>query len=266
MITDFQYAGEFGSDYMLTPCTFDTGGGVETIDFGSQLSTERTNVVGTDERVLINPDYSSALSFTFQACKADEAGNALPISAEEYSKINRWLNRKESHVFKIKKDTYENIYYLGSFNIQAVKVNGEIYGIELTFTSAYPYGFMDEITVEYADVNNFTVYNCSDETGDIYPYIEITCLSDGDLKITNTMDNEIFEVKNCKKNEIIKIDGKSRIITSSVDTHKVCDDFNYNYLKIISTYEERLNTYSSSVNINITVKYSPVRKAGVYCE
>ena len=110
------------------------------------------------------------------------------------------------------------------------------------------------------------MYNCSDETGDIYPYIEIKCLSDGDLKITNSMDNEIFEVKNCKKNEVIKIDGKNRIITSSVDTHKVCDDFNYNYLKIISTYGEWLNTYFSSVNINITVKYSPVRKAGVYCE
>ncbi len=263
MITDFQYAQEFGSDYMLMPCKFDSGGGVETIDFGSQLSTERTNVVGTDERVLINPAYSSTPTFTFQACKVDSYGNPLPVSAEEYSKINRWLNRKESHKFKVKEDTYENIYYWGSFNIQAVKINGVIYGIELTFTSDYPYGFMDENTVEYSNVNNFTIYNCSDETGDIYPNIEITCLSDGDLKITNTMDNEIFEIKNCTKNEVIKIDSKNRVIMSSADTHNLCNDFNYNYLKIISTYENRLNIYSSTLNINITVKYSPVRKVGV---
>lgn len=262
-MTDFQYDNEFGSDYMLMPCLFDSNGGVETVDFGSQFSGEAISIVGTDETVNVNNTYSSMRFPTFQACKIDSSCNPLPISAEEFSKINRWLNRKESHKFKIKEESYENIYFLGKFNVQAIKINESIQGVSLTFQSDYPYGFVDEISINYKNCKEFMIYDHSDETGDIYPITTIKCLEPGTLRIANSMDNEILEINNCVANEVITIDNKHSVITSTVGTHDLCNDFNYNYFKICNTYNERRNNYSSTLNIDITIKYSPVRKVGI---
>jgi hypothetical protein len=263
-MTNFQYENEFASDYQLMVCSFDSVG-LETETSGSELSTEQIKVVGTDEFVIINNDYSSALTFVFQTCKrSNNCQNPAPeeITAEEFSKINRWVNRKESHKFKIDKSGYEGIYFFGRFNTQAIKINNIIYGVEFTFTSDYPYGFMDEIVQEFTG-KDFMIYDHSDEIGDLYPYCTITCNETGNLTLTNTMDNEIFSLNNCKKGEVISIDNKNSVITSSDLNHKLYDDFNFNYIKVCNTYEERRNFFSSSLDINMEIKYSPIRKVGI---
>ncbi len=260
-MTNFQYADEYASDYQLKVCSFDTTG-LETVLSGSEFSAEQVNIVGTDEFVIINNDYSSSISFKFQTCKINNNCTPEEITAEEFSKINRWTNRKESHKFKCDKSGYENIYFLGRFNIQEIKINDIIYGVEFTFISDYPYAFMDEIAQEFSG-KEFMVYNHSDEIGDLYPYTTITCNEAGNLTLTNTMDNEIFELKNCSKGEVITIDNKNMVITSSNLNHRLYDDFNFNYIKLCNTYEERRNIFTSSLNINMEIKYSPIRKVGI---
>ncbi len=261
-MNNFQYDEEYASDYQLIVCSFDNASGANITDSGSQLSLEHINVIGSDEFVDINNNYSSPLSFTFQACKFDNDRTPKMITPEEFSNINRWVNRKESHKFKCDEDGYEGIYFLGKFNIKAIKVNEVIYGIEFTFTSDYPYGFADEITQTYSG-KEFMVYNHSDEIGVLYPVTTITCNEPGTLRITNSMDNEVFELTDCAAGEVITVDNKNMVIISDNPNHKIYDCFNFNYIKLCNTYNERRNEFTSTLDIDMEIKYSPIRKVGI---
>ena len=263
-MNDFLYDNILGSDFELMPCRFDSSGGIETVDMGSQMSNSFVKIIGTDEQIIVNKEYSSTLSISFQVCKRNCREGFKEITPDEYSKINRWLNRKESHPLKFIQEGYENLYFLGTFNIQALKLNDKIYGLNLTFFSNYPYGFLDEITAHYTG-NYFTLYDYSDEEGELFPFVVIQCLEDGDLQITNDMDNELFLLKNCKQHEILHIDNKNHLITSSNELHNqnLYNDYNFNYIKICNRYNNRANNYSSSLNIDISFQYSPIRKVGV---
>lgn len=261
-MVNFLYDTEWASDYQLKVCSFESKSGINITEMGSKFSDEHIKITGTDEFKIINNDYSSPLSFVFQTCKFDNDCTLAAITPEEYSKINRWVNRKESHRFKIDKTNYQDIYFLGRFNINAIKINDDIYGIEFTFISDYPYGFLDEITQTYSG-KNFMIYNHSDEIGFLYPKITINCKESGDLRIENSMDNEIFELLNCQKNEIINIDSKYAIINSSKTGIPLYNRFNFNYIKLSNTYLERKNIFTSSLNIDMTISYSPIKKVGI---
>ena len=90
---------------------------------------------------------------------------------EEYGAINRWLKRKTFDQFKINKEGYENIRFYGTFNVQAVKINEDIYGIECTFTSNAPYGFAKERTHTFSNVKSFYIYGALEVNVHTIPYI-----------------------------------------------------------------------------------------------
>ena len=260
MNANFEFASEFASDYELSVCTF---GDLSEAVGGNELSIEAIKILGTNEFAIPFNGYASALTLTFNVCKIRDC-EIIPLSAEEYSKINRWLNRQEPHKFRTSTDSFERIFYIGTFNVAPVFINGLIYGAELTFTSIYPYGFQDEIVNEFSNVTDFDVICFSDEIGDTYPYVIITCNEPGDLTITNSLDNEIFVLNNVVAEEVITIDNKHKIITSSEDTHEIYSNFNFNFLKLCNTYKDRRNVYNSTLDINITFKYNPIRKVGIY--
>jgi hypothetical protein len=263
MFTDFQFGDNFASDFGLMVATFDSSGGVETVSSGSTLTFNTVKSVGQDISELYGSTYDEDYSFTIQLCRLDNHCNPIPLMPEEYGAINRWLNRKTFDQFKINKEGYENIRFYGTFNVQAVKINEDIYGIECTFTSNAPYGFAKERTHTFSNVKSFYIYDDSDEVGEIYPYTVITCNEAGTLTLTNSADNELCQINNCTKGEIITIDNKHRIITSNNLNHKIANDFNYNFIKLINTYKNRDNYYSSTLNINVIMTYFPVRKVGI---
>lgn len=240
-----------------------SSGGSETISSGSTLTFNSVKSVGQDVSELYGSTYDEDYSFTIQLCRLDNHCNPLPLMPEEYGAINRWLNRKTFDQFKINKEGYENIRFYGTFNVQAVKINDDIYGIECVFTSNAPYGFAKERTHTFSNVKSFYIYDDSDEVGEIYPYTIITCNEAGNLTITNSADNELCIINNCIKGEVITIDNQHRMITSDKLAHNIANDFNYNFIKLINTYKNRDNYYSSTLNINITMSYSPVRKVGI---
>lgn len=192
MFTDFQYGDELASDYGLYVVKFDSSsGGSETISSGSTLTFNTVKSVGQDISELYGSTYDEDYPFTIQLCRLDNHCNPIPLMPEEYGAINRWLNRKYYEEFKINKEGYENIRFYGSFNIPAIKINDEIYGIECTFNSNAPYAFAKERTHTFSNVKSFYIYDDSDEVGEIYPYTVITCNEAGNLTITNSADNEL---------------------------------------------------------------------------
>lgn len=182
MFTDFQFGDNFASDFGLMVATFDSSGGVETVSSGSTLTFNTVKSVGQDISELYGSTYDEDYSFTIQLCRLDNHCNPIPLMPEEYGAINRWLNRKTFDQFKINKEGYENIRFYGTFNVQAVKINEDIYGIECTFTSNAPYGFAKERTHTFSNVKSFYIYDDSDEVGEIYPYTVITCNEAGTLR------------------------------------------------------------------------------------
>lgn len=271
--TNFEYAGEKLSDYKMMVCKFDSSGGLETVSSGADVTFQQIRPGGANHFQLYASTYESALSATFQICKnpffAEKQAEPF-LSVEEVSALQRWLCRKDRyHRFKINQEGFEHIYWNGTFSSRQIALNGQIIGLELTLYTDAPFAYMDEVSVEYhctADTP-FDFYDNSDEITDLnhplFPDMEITLLTDGDFKLENSMDHKIMKLNHCKANEIISIDGKNQIISSSLPSHDLANDFNYFFPRIINTYETRCNTFTPNLDCGIKIIYSPIRKIGL---
>lgn len=265
---DFLYDREKLSDYNMILCTFDDSSR-ETVSMGNNLVFHTIRPALSDRNFLVNCSYEEPLSTTFQICKNTCHHEKPVITSEEINAIVRWLGKKDTyHKFKIFQNGYEDIFFTGSFNnFQTIKIDGQIYGLEFTFVSDSPYGYLDTIALDFTTASSvgYDINNFSHETGHLYPAVfTCRCLTDGDLQILNSLDSEITEVKNCIKDEIITLDGQHKIIDSNVKTHaKLYNDFNYNFFKLINTYYETNNTITTSIPCEIHIEYNPIRKVGL---
>lgn len=99
------------------------------------------------------------------------------------------------------------------------------------------------------------------EDGYIYPYTEITIVEDGDLNINNSIENRDTFIANCVAGEIITMDYP--VIQSSISSHKIPNDFNWNFLRIANTFDDSRNDLTVSLPCIIKIKYSPIVKVGL---
>lgn len=67
-------------------------------------------------------------------------------------------------------------------------------------------------------------------------------------------------IKNVSVGEVITIDGPTHIITSSLDSHKLYDDFNFEFFRIGNTINNRNNRISASLPCKLEFTYSPIIK------
>lgn len=235
MFTDFQYGDELASDYGLYVVKFDSSsGGSETISSGSTLTFNTVKSVGQDISELYGSTYDEDYPFTIQLCRLDNHCNPIPLMPEEYGAINRWLNRKTFDQFKINKEGYENIRFYGTFNIQAVKINDDIYGIECTFTSNAPYGFAKERTHTFSNAPIISIM-------DFYINITPTALNHSQIESSyefNALTNALAQIDfNNKK--VVELD---KTLTTNEDIRK------QNETERKSNEESRINSEQKRVN------------------
>lgn len=129
--------------------------------------------------------------------------------------------------------------------------------IEPSYTpieSSYYYVYIKEENV--ASIND-TSY----EEGYIYPFTEITALEDGDLKIYSVLEDRDTIVNNCITDEVITMDYP--IIQSSLLSHSIQNDFNWNFFRVANTYENSRNDLITSIPCEIKIRYSPIVKVGL---
>lgn len=151
----------------------------------------------------------------------------------------------------------------GSFNVKNVECMGKVYMLELTFISNRPFALHEPITYNFttsASDKKFTIFDISDEIGHIYPDIEIKCLKAGNLEILNSNENRTTIIKNCKEGEIITFTQELLMKTSS-SSHKIQNDFNYQFLRISNSYLNRKNTLTFSIPVQVSLQYTPYVKA-----
>ena len=266
LVNDFEYDGLLLSDFGCIMCSFDSTG-LETVTNGSNITFNTSPILKGTKHVLTNTQYDECLTTTFEICKnpcnyVDQSDAYFSI--EEITTLTRWLNRKEFLKFKLIKEGYENLYFEGSFNVSRKMFGDYCVGMELTLTTNRPFALYETIKKTFKAIksNHVEIFkDISDEIGYIYPRVEITCTTAGDLTIHNAIENRDTVIKNCKVGEVITMNYP--VISSSISTHKIQNDFNYNFFRIANTYREKGNKITFSLPCTMKVSYEPVRKVGV---
>ena len=207
-----------------------------------------------------NTNYSEAIKFAFQVIKK----NKEPIDSYEYSTYARLLQRKDDYKeFTITKLDYDTVHFYAQLNISPIQVGGDIMGLNITGTTDSPYAYGQMITKKISTENGIGMLkfaDMSDEIGYIYPDIEIDISSACNLKITNETSGEIFKLNNCVNNEIINIDSTILEMTSTALSHKLYEDSNYKFPRIVNDINKRTNIFKVEGNCTLTMKYRPIRK------
>jgi hypothetical protein len=193
----------------------------------------------------------------------------MEISVDDLRDLTRWLCRKSFHKFKLIDNELSGIYFMSSFNLSRIEIDGKLIGLELTAITNAPYGFAEDVTVKFdADAGEvISVYNRSDNEGHIYPNVKITIKEineDGNLVVTNHTEDRKTEINNCKSNEVITIDYP--MISSSLEDKretKITNDFNWVFPRLTSTFKNRLNEIETSLPCSIELTYTPIIKIGI---
>ena len=261
------YAGEKLSDYGMMLCSFNSSS-METISIGHKINFNTVLPIGSDRYYLTHSTYEEPLSTTFQICKSNFRNNNFYLTTNEMSSLTRWLGRKDGfHQFRLYQKGYEDIFFKGAFNsISEIKIGGNLCGLEITFTTDSPYGYLDTIQLDFSTSASmgYNISNLSYEIGHIYPNIvQCKCLNEGNLMITNAFENRITIVNNCSADEIITFDGQNKIITSSHSLHNLANDFNYNYFRLVNKYNDSINTITTSIPCEFHIEYNPIRKVAL---
>lgn len=260
---DFEYAGQFLSDFGFMVCDFSSND-MNTISNGSTLTLNTVPMNNGAKFLLTSSKYDECVSATFSICKNVCDYKDLSINVEENSKLMRWLNRKTFHKFKIVDDDYSDIYFNSTFNVSRVVINGKLIGYELQMLTDSPFGYKEPVEYTFSVLNNEDfkiIIDTSDEVGFMYPDMKITLLQDGDLIITNEIENRNTIIKGCSQYETITMNYP--IIQSDVGDHNIMNSFNFDFFRITNTYEERVNKILFSLPCEVTLSYSPIRKVVV---
>lgn len=262
--TDFIYDGKYLSDYHFVICSIDGNESTAEISAGSEITFNQISINNGSKHALTSIKYEKCVTATFDICKDPDYYNDIEISEIEHYKIIRWLNRKEFKRFSFRTNYIRRCYYNASFNISNIYVNDMLVGFRLSMFTDMPYGFGDDINISINSTEenqNFIIHNESDETGYLYPIINIKAKNNGSMEIKNlTYENlKPMIIDGCITGENITVDCKNQIITSDKRTD-ICEYFNFRFLALGSDYFTNENEIVVSLPSTVKITYTPIIK------
>lgn len=266
--TDFEYGEEFLHDFGFIVCDFNYSGGAVSTSGGSAIKFTKVSHHSGKRHSLAGTKYDECISTTFDICKDPDkfSEDEMIISDREYRDLFRWLNRRDFHRMRFIDDCKEDdeyVYYNASFNIEKITVAGDIVGMRLSMETDSPFGYGEQTTAEYECTGAedlIEIVDWSDEIGVTPAVIDIVCGESGNMTITNSMSDFPIVIKNCAANEHIVIDGVHQIITSSMSSHNLAKDYNFEFFFIANSFAERTNYISCSIPCTVKISYSPTIK------
>lgn len=257
--SDFQYDGVNLSDEGFMICQFDESPGFSSSSAGATMEVTTVPQFSGRKYVNVGTSYDERFTTTFSICKI----NGKPVTTTEYSSIMRWLNRPEFHSLTIMSTLYQDVTFHCTFNIEKVEFCGSIVGFNLLLISDSAFGWGDQVSYEFnigAAGGVYEINNTSDEIGYIYPdYLKITCAADGDLVIANALENRSTEIKGCSNGEVLEFNGNTMAFKSSTGRN-VYDSFNFNFLRLATTYDNRTNAFTFSIPCSVELTFTPTKK------
>lgn len=267
---DFEYDGKYLSDFGYILGRAGSDGGVSSDAKGSEISFITASTHDGKRFGNVGSKFENCLKATFHICKnpAIFGDDLMEITRDEFRDMNRWLNRREFLRFRaINPDEGEfpQPFFYASFNLAKDDVDGKTFSIELNMQTNAPFGYDAEKweTFQIGTNGVRTFHDMSDEPGNTYPQMLITCKAAGTLRLRNSMTGCDTVIENCADGEVISFSGDSMIISSSVASHDIANDFNYNFFSIGNTYASRENVITSTLACRIELGYEPIRKDAI---
>lgn len=288
--TNFEFNGVQAVDMGLVMGTWNGDG--EDGEIGCKVTFNTSKPINCNEWNIHGSHYEEPLTIEWSCMKniCDLTDNEdMVITPAEQAYFHRWLECPGKYQYlRFFQDDYEDIYYYCTISITWNKVSGKILGFKLTATCNAPHGYSEVQFINKENIctgDTFTLYSDSDDIGaQVFDSIEIQALGDGAVNITNDLDieysmhNIAMNIDNCKTNEVILINGKTKQITTDRTDHDdLADDYNYypirlvNYDNLVSPTldgysgtisQNRTNTYTNhGVPCNINLSYRSIRWA-----
>lgn len=260
---DFEFDGKRLSDFGFVICNFGSKG-LETIS-GSEITFNTISYLNGLKYNLVSTKYDNCLETVIQVCKYSCNDGIEEIPSPVLREVSKWLSRRNFLKFKLLDENNIDLYYMASVkSINRIEIDGRLMGLELNIITNSPHAFKEKRTVIIKNTEPNGTYSLNDvsyEEGYIYPFTEITIAESGDLKIYNTIEDRTTYIKGCVTGEIITMDYP--IISSSLSSHAIQNDFNWNFLRIANTYNNSRNDLIISLPCTIKIEYSPIVKVGL---
>lgn len=261
---DFEFDGKHLSDFGMILCKFDSGGGIETISDGSEVTFNTISVQNGIKSELVSTVYENNLETTLQICKHLCNGGIQEITDTEHRQLTRWLNRKCFLKLKILDEDHIDLYYEALINVSKIELDGRLIGLELSVLTNRPHALKEKRVLNIINTEQdgkHSINDISHEEGYIYPHTEIIINQDGNLNIYNAIENRSTHIKNCESGEVIIMDYP--VIQSSVSSHNIQNDFNWNFFRVANTFDNSRNDLIISLPCSIKIEYSPIVKVGL---
>lgn len=260
---DFEFNGKRLSDFGFIICNFGDLG-LNTVSNGSYITFNTTPSLDGAIYRLTSTIYDECLETTIQICKNPCTGNISEISSTELRELMKWLNRKTFLKLKFLSEEYIDTYCEAIINVSRIEIDGKVYGLELEIKTNRPFMLKEPriIKINNTEVDGkHSINDTSYEEGHIYPKTEIVISEDGDLNIYNAIEDRTTFIKNCVQGEVISMDYP--VISSSISSHNIQNDFNWNFFRVANTYDNSRNDLTISLPCSIKIEYSPIVKVGL---
>ena len=267
---DFEYDGKLLSDYGFIVAHIDDDGGLGEADSGSEITFETAPSHSGKRFFEVGSEYKKCLTSTFQICKNPDIyeDDEMEITAEEFRRMSRWLNRRQFlwfHGFDWCQPEVFRPWVRASCDLTRIDVGSATMGIEVKLTTDSPFGYGDEVVKTLAFTAgelSQTFVDQSDEIGETYPELTVTCNAAGTWTLSDDITGCSCEVENCANGEILHFSGETMIIETESVTHQntLANDFNYDYFRFGNTYDERINTFTATIPCTIELRYRPILK------
>ena len=265
---DFLYDGVRLSSKGLVLCLFEKNEDVQEV--GNIINLNATRPVLADHAYAIGPVYDQQAIFSFEICRDNCSDLAdYPLSDIEIRDVFRWLNRKGFHKFQpIYRDgEFSDCFYMASFpEIRLIKIGRNVIGfsVQMNCNAPYAYGDARKVRGNVSSAGRLVIEDASDELGYIYMFGKIKALAGGDLEIRNDLDpGYVVTINNVVKNEEIEFAGPLKQAKSLTGHNKFPNDFNYNFPRLVSKWDDQTNSFYSTIPCEFDLYYYPIRKVGL---
>ena len=261
---DFSYGNKNLSDFGFILCNFGGSKGFETVSDGCQITFNTVPVLGGTKNRLVSTEYEECLEDVWQICKYSCKGDIQEITETEHRQITKWLNKKSFLKLKILDESHIDLYYEAAFNVSKIEIDGKLFGFELEVRTNAPFAYQDVRTINIKNLEangKHSINDTSHEEGYIYPKTEIVVNADGNLNIHNAIEGRDTYIANVSAGEVITMDYP--VITSSLSSHNIQNDFNWCFFRVANTYENSRNDLTISLPCSIKAEYSPIVKVGL---
>lgn len=260
---DFEFKKKRLSDFGFVIVNFGDKG-LETVD-GAEIAFNTISSFGGSTHHLVSTQYESCLGTTIQIAKYSCSTGIQEITTTEYRNLTKWLSQKRFEKFKLLDESHIDLYYNAAFSsIGRIELDGRLMGLELNIITNSPHAFKEPktIMIENTEQNGKHSFNDSSyEEGYIYPHTEIVINESGDLDIYSAIEDRHTRIDNCISGEVITMSYP--IIQSSVPSHNIQNDFNWDFFRVANTFENSRNDLIISIPCTIKMKYSPIVKVGL---